>query len=143
MIEEAIQLAGRKADIEKLNVQIEIDDGIKTVFVDSAQIVSAIANIISNAIESYKTGIGPVKISAENDKAADSVKLTIADNGCGMDAVTLKKAIQPFFSAKDAGRKRGMGLAYAARLIQINNGSLSTTSQPNEGTTVIIYLPSR
>ncbi len=143
MIDEAIQLAGRKTDIEKLNIQIEIDDGIKNVFVDSAQIVSAIANIISNAIESYKTGIGLIRISAENDKTADLVKLTITDSGCGMDAVTLKKAIQPFFSVKEAGRKRGMGLAYAARLIQINKGSLSISSQPGEGTTVNIYLPSK
>ena len=143
MVEEAIQLAGRKTDIEKFNIQTEINDAIKTAFIDSAQIVSAIANIISNAVESYKTGIGSIEISAENDEAADLVKLTITDNGCGMDAVTLKKAIQPFFSAKEAGRKRGMGLAYAARLIQINKGSLSITSQPNEGTTVNIYLPSK
>ena len=143
MIEEAIQLAGRKTDIEKIDIQVEVDDDTETVLIDSAQIVSAIANIISNAVESYKTDIGPIKISAENEETADSVKLTITDSGCGMDAVTLKKAIQPFFSAKEAGRKRGMGLAYAARLIQINKGSLSITSHPDEGTTVNIYLPSK
>ena len=82
-----------------------------------------------------------MKISAENDETADSVKLTITDCGYGMDSITLRKAIQPFFSAKEAGRKRGMGLAYAARLIQINKGSLNITSQPGEGTTVSIYLP--
>jgi len=143
MIEEAIQLAGRKTDIEKIDIQVEVDDDTETVLIDSAQIVSAIANIISNAVESYKTDIEPIKISAENEETADSVKLTITDSGCGMDAVTLKKAIQPFFSAKEAGRKRGMGLAYAARLIQINKGSLSITSHPDEGTTVNIYLPSK
>ena len=58
-----------------------------------------------------------------------------------MDAETLKKATQPFFSAKTAGRKRGMGLAYAARFIQINTGTLTITSEPSRGTTVFICLP--
>jgi signal transduction histidine kinase len=60
-----------------------------------------------------------------------------------MDAETLKKATQPFFSAKTAGRKRGMGLAYAARFIQINNGTLTMTSESGHGTTVIIHLPAK
>ncbi|MBN1391951.1 MAG: hypothetical protein JW947_04010, partial [Sedimentisphaerales bacterium] len=69
------------------------------------------------------------------------VKLTIADDGCGMDAETLQKATFPFFSNPPAGRKRGMGLAHAARLIQLNGGKLSITSQPGTGSTVTILLP--
>jgi signal transduction histidine kinase len=40
-----------------------------------------------------------------------------------------------------AGRKRGMGLAHAQRLIEINHGTLSLASQPDKGTTVTIVLP--
>lgn len=69
------------------------------------------------------------------------VKLEIKDSGCGMDAETLKKATQPFFSAKPAGRNRGMGLAYAARFIQLNKGSLKIASEPGKGTAVTICLP--
>jgi two-component system, NtrC family, sensor kinase len=58
-----------------------------------------------------------------------------------MDSQTLRKAIQPFFSAQPAGRKRSMGLSYAARLIQLNKGSLNIQSKPASGTTVNIYLP--
>jgi signal transduction histidine kinase len=58
-----------------------------------------------------------------------------------MDKETLRKATQPFYSAKPAGRKRGMGLAYAQRLIQLNKGSLNIKSEPGKGTTVTILLP--
>ncbi len=143
LVEEAIQLASRKTNIEELNAQIEIANGIENVFVDSAQIVSAIANIITNAIESYSEQIGPIQITADIDATVDMVKLSIADSGCGMDTQTLQKAIQPFFSARPAGRKRGMGLAYAARLIQLNNGSLNIESESDIGTTVNIHLPYR
>jgi putative nucleotidyltransferase with HDIG domain len=141
MLDEAVQLASRKTNIESLDVQINIAESIKNVLVDSAQIVSAIANVISNAVESYGDKSGPVEITADIDQSGELVELVVKDKGCGMDAETLKKATQPFFSAKPAGRKRGMGLAYAARFIQINKGLLNITSEPDSGTTVTIHLP--
>jgi len=143
MLDEAVQLTSRKTNIEKLDVRIEIAEKIGSVFVDSAQIVSAIANIISNAIESYGDKSGPIEIAADTDESGEMVRLTIKDQGCGMDEETLKKVTRPFFSAKPAGRKRGMGLAYTARFIQINKGLLNIESEPGGGTDVTIYLPSK
>jgi len=141
MLDEAIQLTSRKTSRENLDIQVEPAENIRGVFVDSAQIVSALANVLSNAVESYSGQPGPVEITAEETESGERVRLTIKDRGCGMDAETLKKATQPFFSAKTAGRKRGMGLAYAARFIQINKGTLTITSEPGHGTTVTITLP--
>jgi two-component sensor histidine kinase len=143
IIDEAIQLASRKTNVEHINVQIEVAQDIENVFVDSAQIVSAIANVISNAVESYSGELGPIRITANAGESSDVVKLTISDLGCGMDAETLQKATQPFFSGYPAGRKRGMGLAYAWRFIQLNKGSLDIESQPGSGTVVTIHLPRR
>lgn len=142
MLEEAVQLAGQKTQAEHLNVQIQVAGDVQEVFVDSAQVVSSIANVISNSVESYVDTIGPIKITAETTTGG-GVRLQISDLGCGMDAETIRKATYPFFSAKPAGRKRGMGLAYAARLIQLNKGSLQITSDPGKGTSVTISLPSR
>ncbi len=141
MLDEAVQLTSRKTNIENLDVNIDVADNVESVYADSAQIVSAIANIISNAVESYGDKTEPVEITAGTDESRDMAELVIRDQGCGMDSETLKKATQPFFSAKPAGRKRGMGLAYAARFIQINKGLLNITSEPGNGTTVTIYLP--
>jgi putative nucleotidyltransferase with HDIG domain len=142
IINEAIQLASQKANIENINAQVKVADDVENVFVDSAQIASAIANIICNSLESYTDKAGPITITADTERK-ELVKLRISDSGCGMDAETLRKATQPFFSAKPAGRKRGMGLAYAARFIQLNNGTLNITSRPGSGTTVTISLPRR
>jgi signal transduction histidine kinase len=141
ILDEAIQLTSRKTSRENLDIHIETDEGVEAVFVDSAQIVSALANVISNAVESYNDQSGPVEITVEVVESGQRVKLTIKDRGCGMDAETLNKAAQPFFSAKTAGRKRGMGLAYAARFIQINTGTLTIASVPGNGTTAVINLP--
>jgi len=141
MLDEAIELAKQKTDAANIDVQIEVAEDIESVFVDSAQVVSAIANVISNAAESYGEKAGPIKITAEAAGSGDSIKLHTIDSGCGMDEKTIQKAAQPFFSAKTAGRKRGMGLAYASRFIQLNKGSLNITSKPSSGTTVTICLP--
>lgn len=141
ILDEAVQLASQKTGVEHIDARIEVIGDIKNIFVDSAQVASAIANVISNSIESYADSFGPVKISASADPSGGFVKLTIADFGCGMDEQTLQKAMYPFFSNLPAGRKRGMGLAHAARLIQLNGGNLSITSTPGTGTTVSILLP--
>jgi len=143
ILDEAIQLASQKTNVEHINVQIEVAEDVESVFVDSAQIVSAIANVISNAVESYGDEPGPIKITADAGESGDSVKLQIKDAGCGMDAQTVQKATQPFFSVKAAGRKRGMGLAYVVRFIQLNKGSLNIASEPGRGTTVTVCLPSK
>jgi len=160
ILNEAMQLASQKTKVENINTQIEAAEPDGNVLVDSGQIVSALANIIVNAVESYEDRTGPVKITAAPadmsyhglpardtttkpvpSEVEGMVVVQISDLGCGMDTETLQKAAQPFFSAKTAGRKRGMGLAYAARLIQLNGGSLDIASKPGGGTTVTILLP--
>jgi len=140
MLDEAIQLTSQKTRAEDIDVQAEVAEDTEKVFVDSAQIASAVANIICNSLESYTGKLGPVKITAEAERAG-LVKIQVSDLGCGMDAETLQKATRPFFSSKPAGRKRGMGLAYAQRLIQLNKGWLQIISEPGSGTTVTISLP--
>jgi putative nucleotidyltransferase with HDIG domain len=139
ILDEAIQLTRQKTGAEHINMQVKVADDVEDVLVDSGQIVSAISNVIANAIESYSSELGPIQITAE--RSGNFVKLQVKDLGCGMDAETLQKATQPFFSAKPAGRKRGMGLAYTARFLQLNEGLLNIESEPGKGTTVTIYLP--
>ena len=141
ILDEAVRLTEQKHNLERLDVQIETNEAVENVFVDSAQMASAIANILCNSLESYPDQRGMIKVAANGDQSGDFVRVTISDSGCGMDRETLQKAVMPFFSAKPAGRKRGMGLAYAARLIQLNNGSVNITSQAGIGTTVTISLP--
>ncbi|MBN1806027.1 MAG: HDOD domain-containing protein [Sedimentisphaerales bacterium] len=141
ILDEAVELAKQKTNTNYIDVQMQISEDTQDVLADSAQVVSAIANIICNAVESYRETGGPVKISAKTVEAGNSIQVQISDNGCGMDSETVKNAILPFFSKKDAGRKRGMGLTYAARFIQSNKGSLSITSKAGSGTTITIFLP--
>ncbi|MHC4476880.1 MAG: HDOD domain-containing protein [Planctomycetota bacterium] len=141
ILDEAILLTSLKTKAEHVNVQAEVDEGVGEVFVDSGQIVSAVANIVCNSLESYAGKMGPIKITADRQASGAFVQLQISDLGRGMDTETVRKATQPFFSGQPAGRKRGMGLAHAQRLIELNHGSTTIESEPGSGTTVTILLP--
>jgi CheY-like chemotaxis protein len=71
----------------------------------------------------------------------DYVHITIADTGMGMDDVTLAKATEPFFTTKGPGKGTGLGLSMVQGLAAQSGGLLRICSEPNQGTTVDLWLP--
>jgi signal transduction histidine kinase/HD-like signal output (HDOD) protein len=150
IINDAVDLTKQKKQTNQLDIKIDIAPDTPAVVVDSAQISCAISNIICNGLEAYASGAGPstgalgtgaIAIEVSASKVSRTISLQIIDSGRGMDEQTLARATHPFFSARPAGRKRGMGLAHAQRLIEINHGTLSLASQQDKGTTVTVVLP--
>ncbi len=141
LIDEALQLASQKQNVQHIDLAVNVDEEMPPVMVDSAQVASALANVVSNAVDSYDNHPGSIDVAARLEAGGDYVAIETADSGCGMDGEVLRKATHPFFSAKPAGRKPGMGLAFALRFVQINNGTLDMRSRPGAGTTVTIRLP--
>jgi signal transduction histidine kinase len=58
-----------------------------------------------------------------------------------MDAATLRRAFDPFFSGREAGRGIGLGLPKAWRLVELNGGAVRVDSRPGGGTRVTIEMP--
>jgi putative nucleotidyltransferase with HDIG domain len=143
ILEEAVDLARQRLGGEALDLQIETAPDAAMVFVDSAQVATAVSNVLVNAFESYADTRGPVEVRIERAASGEYAAIRVRDNGCGMEAETLRKATLPFFSARPAGRKRGLGLAFADRLIRLNDGRLEIASEPGAGTTVTFELPLR
>jgi signal transduction histidine kinase len=138
IVDEAVQFAEQKTDMENIGLETDIKEQQAKINVDSGQIVSALANVIVNAAESYDSREGPVQITVLEEGAAIQIK--ISDFGKGMDKNTLQRACCPFFSNKPAGRQRGMGLAYTKRFVELNGGNLKIESETDRGTTVTISL---
>jgi putative nucleotidyltransferase with HDIG domain len=141
LLEQTIKETAEMYEAVSLDVRMKNVGDLGNVFVDSKQVVSALVKILSNALGSYPNGKGPIRIVGARDESGDFARLQITDFGCGMSADVLQKATKPFFSDRPAGRKRGMGLAHAHRLLQLNKGSLRLASRRGGGTTVTILLP--
>jgi putative nucleotidyltransferase with HDIG domain len=140
LVGRALHDAKMLGDCVDRRVETTLTD-IPPVKVDESQVSAALSELIGNALQAIEPGKGLVEIHADYDSGSAQVVLSITDNGCGMDEQTLKRAFDPFFSAKPAGRRRGMGLAKALRWIEASGGSIRLESRPGQGTRSIILLP--
>jgi CheY-like chemotaxis protein len=82
-----------------------------------------------------------VHLPAEKLTPGPYVHLSVVDTGVGMDAETLKRASEPFFSTKPTGKGSGLGLSMVHGLMLQSGGAMHIASRPNEGTAVSLWLP--
>lgn len=140
LIDRALHEAKSITDPADRTIEVTMTD-MPNVIVDPQQVTAALTEILSNAIQATSERSGHVTIHAAYDAYSTRVALTVADNGCGMDDETLKRAFDPFFSSKPAGRRRGMGLAKALRWIESSGGTMRLESRLGKGTRGSILLP--
>lgn len=117
---------------------------IKTYFNQEPQIVASapemrevFTNLILNAIDAMPEG---GNITIISDIISDQVKITIQDEGTGMDEEILKRVFDPFFTTRGV-KGTGLGLSVTHGIIHRHNGKISIQSEPAVGTTITINLP--
>lgn len=121
---------------------------------DPSQIDQILANLCVNARDAIAGG-GKITLETHNvvlndEKSCgqqagfipgDYVKLTVGDDGCGMDAQTLLLIFEPFFTTKEMDKGTGLGLATVHGIVRQNRGFISVCSHSGQGTTFSVYLP--
>lgn len=119
-------------------VQITFENPVGEAWIDGEQIGRAVTELLVNAAQS-KPRSG-VDIRVHVDPADDRLFITVTDDGAGMTRHALDHAFDPFFSERPAGRRTGMGLARARRLVDAHGGELDIQSVEGQGTSVRIVL---
>jgi len=69
------------------------------------------------------------------------IRMTVSDNGTGMDVETKRHCFDPFFTTKDRSRGTGLGLAAVLGIVKESDGGIAVTSEQGEGTSFDVYLP--
>jgi putative nucleotidyltransferase with HDIG domain len=123
-------------------VEVTLAPEVPAVAIDKEQVGVALTEIIINALQAAEENQqGRVEVHGGFDTYSNRVVLTVTDNGTGMSEATLKRAFDPFFSSRPAGRRRGMGLSKAMRWIESSGGSIRLESHLGQGTRAVILLP--
>ena len=117
---------------------------------DANQLEMALLNLIVNARDATPGG-GPIVISASCEDIGDNsalnlakgsyVRLVVRDRGMGMNAETLRRATEPFFTTKGVGKGTGLGLSMVHGMTQQLGGTFEIDSQVGEGTSAVLWLP--
>ena len=143
LIEAAFRQTGERAEPgvwQSRTVRPRVPEGLPRVVVDAEQVGGAVAEVLLNALQHTAAG-GIIGLDANHDATTGRIVLCVSDDGTGMSEEVARHACEPFFSAKPAGRRRGMGLARALRRVDASGGWLRIESTPGAGTRVYVLLP--
>ncbi|MFC3711952.1 PAS domain S-box protein [Sphingoaurantiacus capsulatus] len=132
-----------------VRVSIEAPDGLAPARVDPNQLELAILNLSINARDAMPGGgaltltarEGEVTAAEADLKPGRYVRIAVADTGVGMDAETLRRAVEPFFSTKGVGKGTGLGLSMVYGFAAQQGGALRLSSAPGVGTIAELWLP--
>jgi two-component system cell cycle sensor histidine kinase/response regulator CckA len=138
----------------EISCEISVSPGRTTVLADPTEIQQMLMNLCTNAFHAMrpKGGVLSVRLS---EVVADSfflarhpdlrmgtyVCLSVSDTGRGMDAATMDRIFDPYFTTKELGEGTGLGLAVAIGIIKNYGGTITVYSELDKGSTFTVFLP--
>ena len=138
---------------ERVTVRLNLEPGLPVLLADAAQVETALLNLALNARDAMPQG-GVLTIETARERlegsrdpavpelaAGDYARLAVTDTGVGMSAEVLARAIEPFFTTKDAGKGSGLGLSMVYGFARQSEGTVTLRSEPGMGTRAALYLP--
>jgi len=138
---------------EDVELKVCFDKNLWPIKFDPSQIEQILINLAVNARDAMPDG-GKLTIETANTVLdsyycenhvgfvpGDYVRLTVSDNGTGMEKEILQHIFEPFFTTKEAGKGTGLGLATVYGIVRQNEGFINVYSEPGYGSTFSIYLP--
>jgi PAS domain S-box-containing protein len=137
-----------------IELKQQISSNVLTILGDSTQLHQVLLNLCTNAAHAMRDVDGILEVEVgevvldrlsakafENLRPGSYVQLTVRDNGHGMDAATVERIFDPYFTTKKVGEGSGLGLAVAHGIVKRHEGGISVQSSPGKGTVFRIFLP--
>jgi PAS domain S-box-containing protein len=132
-----------------IEVIMQHDRSVPAARIDPNQLEMAVLNLALNARDAMPNG-GKLTIRVSHDRIMEAdaelgpgeyVRIDVIDTGTGMDAQTLRRAIEPFFTTRGVGKGTGLGLSMVHGLAAQSGGALRLSSSLGAGTTATLWLP--
>lgn len=141
-------------------IGLAVEPGLPPLLADRGQLETVLVNLATNARDAMPSG-GSIMLRASLERVAAGteatandgsraapmlepglyVRLDVVDEGSGMDAATLSRVSEPFFTTKPVGHGTGLGLSMARGFAEQSGGQLAIHSVLGRGTTVQLWLP--
>ena len=137
---EASALLRHRMGASALKVNIEKCSDPMFVKADRSRLLQAVVALLVNAAEAAK-GQGGGTAAISFSKIPGSVRITIEDNGPGMEHEVAQKVFEPFFSTKETLSSVGLGLSVVSGIITKHEGKISLETEPGKGAKFTIDLP--
>lgn len=134
----------------RVRLSLNIEDELPLVQIEGSRIHRVLLNLCGNAVQAIGAVDGRVEIEAARASEAELraqdlsgayLRLSVVDDGPGMDAHTKARVFEPFFTTRAGNGGTGLGLATVAEVVRRHGGALKLSTAPGEGARFDLYLP--
>lgn len=139
IIDEVVEQQQELLDSEAIEVVIKAEPELRAVAADPHHLRQCLLNIIVNARDALRDRDAGRKLIIATRNRSDAVTVMIANNGPPLSTHAAAHLFDPFYSEKDGGT--GLGLAIVSRLIEMHGGRIEVHSDPHQGVSFTIDLP--
>jgi two-component system, NtrC family, sensor kinase len=143
LLESALEMIRGRMRRHNIEVKVEHAPDVPRITCVPSQISQVILNLLINAVQAIEsTGreMGNL-VRFSTTRLDEGLRITIEDNGCGIDEASLPQLFDPFFTTKSVGEGTGLGLSITHGIITGHGGRIDVESRPGEGTCFRLYLP--
>ena len=138
VIKKTVEMVSSRLFKQKVEALSELEPELPQIHADPQQLQQVLANLCLNALDAMPGG-GKLAVGAKGN-SSNQMTISVTDTGFGMDADTLSKIFQPFFTARKR-KGMGLGLPICERIVKSHGGTIEVESEPGQGTTFRIHLP--
>lgn len=128
-----------KNDSENISINLHVVKELPTITADKTKLKQAFINLIKNSYEALDSSKPNSYINITLTHGTKYIYILVEDNGCGISEEQLSQIFNPLVTFKPTGT--GLGLPISKRIITAHNGSISVTSEVDQGTCFQITLP--
>ncbi|SHO49497.1 c-type heme family protein [Desulfopila aestuarii] len=116
------------------------DEGM-AVRVEPQVIEHIVLNLLINALDALPANEGTITVTIDGDRDRNGLRLSVADNGDGIDPAVLPSIFDPFFTTKDVNKGTGLGLAIIYGYMHELGGTIEAKNRPEGGAVFELYFP--
>lgn len=147
VIRDCLAIMNHQLNLENIKLKLDLEPNLPPVLAHPNRMGQVYVNLIKNAIEAINeikqtdsaTGLHFIGIRtfAENNH----IKVTVSDSGIGMPEQLQERVCEPFFTTKEKGQGKGLGLCISDQIVKSFDGTLEVDSLEGKGTTVLLSFP--
>jgi two-component system, NtrC family, sensor kinase len=138
-IRRTVELVEYQIRLNRIDLNLSLSGRSPKVLAQAGELTQVFLNVVTNAIQAISGMRASGEIRISSALIGDSVRISITDDGPGVDETDIQRVFEPFFTTKETGT--GLGLSLSRKIIRENGGDMWVSSTKSCGATFTIQLP--
>ena len=140
---DAAELLAYHLRVDSIEVGLDLEEGMPTLWADPHQLHQVVVNLITNARDELRKAPAPRRLTLRTraDAVRGRLSLDVEDTGPGIAVEIRDRIFEPFFTTKPVGQGTGLGLSLCHGIVEGHGGTLALVSEPGQGAVFRVELP--